>query len=331
MVLQGHTNQVTCIAFSPDGKVLFSGSRDNTVRVWEAATGNRQQTLEGHGESVLALATSPTSPKKFLATASNDKTLRVWYYDTGKVDATAVAQGGLAFVAYSPDGLSVAAGGWGGAVWIWNTTSGLLLHALPGQSGEMRGLQFSPDGGTLAAILPDGTLRLWAVAEEARRADFPACAAFHFSPDGKLLAVGQGDGSVDLHDAGNLRRLRSIPEVGDKLRELRFAVEGKTLIRFGASGKVFLCDPGPAGGVLELKHPGRVTALSTDPGGRLLVTACDDGSVRVWSAVDGRQVSAVQGSSRTTNLVAVSRGGEHVAAVEGDLIHLWAPGGSDSK
>ncbi|TAE28788.1 MAG: hypothetical protein EAZ92_07720 [Candidatus Kapaibacterium sp.] len=107
LILRGHVGTVRSVSFSPDGKLIVSGSEDKTVKIWDAATGTILRSLRGHGNSVTSVFFSPDS--KFVISSSKDKTVRIWDAETGNTiqrSPGVSCEGSPA--AFSPDGSLIA-------------------------------------------------------------------------------------------------------------------------------------------------------------------------------------------------------------------------------
>ena len=198
--LSGHNGNVTSVAFSPDGKILASGSWDDTIRLWNPTTGQHLATFHGHRDDVNTVAFSPDG--KTLASGSDDDTIKLWNA-SGEVRATLYGHSrSVNSVAFSPDGKTLASGSADNTIRLWNPTTEEYKGTLAGHTDWVRSVAFSPDGRTLASGSGDRTIRLWNSTTGEHLATFSGhrgyVYAVAFSPDGETLASGSGDSTILL-------------------------------------------------------------------------------------------------------------------------------------
>jgi WD40 repeat protein/tRNA A-37 threonylcarbamoyl transferase component Bud32 len=199
--LKGHSSDVNSVAFSGDGKLLGSGSDDNTIKLWNVANQQEIRTLKGHSTWVWAVAFSGDG--KTLASGSADKTIRLWNLETGEEIGTLKGHsGGVSSITFSPDGKTLASGSLDKTIKLWNLETGQEIGTFKGHSNAVASVAFSPDGATLASGSWDKTIKLWnlATAKEIRtfegHSDMVLSVAF--SPDGVTLASGSKDKTIKL-------------------------------------------------------------------------------------------------------------------------------------
>jgi WD40 repeat protein len=142
-LLKGHTGLIYSLAFAPDGQRLASGSTDQTICIWDVATGTCAKTLRGHSSRVLGVAFSPDG--KRLASASFDRTARIWSIADGQ--SLAILRGHekeVRCVAWSQDGGTLATGSYDHTVRLWNA-DGSLRRRIDRPGGWVLSVTFSPD------------------------------------------------------------------------------------------------------------------------------------------------------------------------------------------
>jgi WD40 repeat protein/tRNA A-37 threonylcarbamoyl transferase component Bud32 len=250
-----------CVAFSPDGKTFVTGNEDNSVRLWETATGQPAlpalwHERQGGHEEVWAVAFSPDG--QTIVSGGDDKMVRFWRVGTAEPARPPLPQHDVVrAVAFGP-------GGRGGV-------------PPPNQQG----------GGTPPLLVAAGSARLWDPATdqplgEPLRQDKAFWTAV-LSPDGKTVFTGDGDGKGRFWDAHTGRPLGPSVRHGDVLTAAAFSPDGRLVLTgsFDRTARLWDARTGEPHGP-PLPHGDRVMCVAFSPDGTVALTGGLDKTARLW-------------------------------------------------
>jgi WD40 repeat protein len=336
--LAGHEHEIRCLAISPCGKILASGSADHTVRLWDLAEARPYCGLEGHSDWVNCLAINPSG--NLLASAGRDGQICLWRLPSGRTGKRLEGHSQAVFcLAMSPDGSLLASGSSDRTVRLWSLPAGEELNTLEGHEGGVSCLAISPDGQILASGSADGTVRLWSLpagrhlrtldGHHAEELDGVLCMAI--SPNGELLASGGVDSAVRLWGLPNGRLLKILEGHRESVYALAITPDGQLLVSGGGDHAVRLWRL--PGGRLLKTFEGHVSASSSlviSPDGELLASASGGGwgldhTVRLWNLVTRRALRTLTGHTRYATCLALNPDGRTLASGSGDnTIRLWS-------
>ena len=156
--LDGHTDPVYSVTWSPDGKTLATAGFDNTVRLWDAVTRKEIKKYEGHAKLVLAVAIAPNG--KQILSGSLDNLAKIWDYPTPTGPRIWRTARGVQALAVKPDGKQFVTAA-GKSAKVWDVASGALVKDLPGHAGDVLSAGWRGDGSQLATADKVHSIRLW--------------------------------------------------------------------------------------------------------------------------------------------------------------------------
>jgi serine/threonine protein kinase len=243
--LKGHTSFVNCLALSPDGKTLVSGSADSSIRLWNFETGKPLQTLMGHTGYINAIAITPDG--KTLVSGSSETTIKLWDLASRKELKTLQGhQGYINALDISPDGKILASGSADKTVRLWDLTTGTAIRTLMGHKDFVNGVVFSPNGRSLFSGGVDNIIQQWEVDTGKNVRTFKGHTSFvnalAVSPDGSTLISSSADKTIKIWDLDNAAAPRTLTKQNGVINAIVLKPDGKTLISGGGDQTLKIWD-----------------------------------------------------------------------------------------
>lgn len=228
-ILTGHTDAVTTIALSCDGKLLASGSLDGTVQLWNLRTEKRIGTFADHTAAVRTIALSADG--QMLASGSDDCAVKLWHLRSGSLLRTITGHfDAVTAVMISPDRQTLLSGGLDGALKLWHLNDGSLLRQFSEQSAAIGTAAISADGRKLVTCDRDQAIKLWDLptGQLQRTLTWNASRTtpIAFCPDGVWLAFVSADQTVKLWNLQTDTLSHTFDRAAASVRSLAFSPIG---------------------------------------------------------------------------------------------------------
>jgi WD40 repeat protein/serine/threonine protein kinase len=327
---EGHRGTVVSVSLSADGRWALSGSSDNTVRLWEVATGRCLRTFEGHTHLVTSVCLSPDG--RWALSGSDDNTVRLWEVATGRCVKTLEEQTHkVTSVCLSVDGRWVLLGSWDHMFRLWDVSTWQCVGTFHGNPWAPHVVSLSADGRwALSGSWWGKTAQLWDVATGQCVRSFQghtkSVTSVSLSRDGRWALSGSEDKTVRLWEVETGRCVRTFEGHAWYVTSVCLSADGRWALSGSADHTVRLWEVATGRCVKTLEeHTHKVTSVCLSADGRWALSGSGDDSLRLWEMATGRCVTMFKGHDKGVSSVSLSADGRWALSGSGnDSLRLWA-------
>jgi WD40 repeat protein len=331
--LKGHTDQVSAIAFSANGKILASGSSDKTIRLWSMLSQKEMVELKGHAEGVKSVAFTPDG--KALASGGNNNAVCLWDLMNHQLLSTLKGHNSTVnAVAFSPDGKTLVSSSNDYTVRLWDTLRYIQIAELKEHAGSVQTIAFSPDGKTLASGSFDNRVCLWEINTQLLLAEMYTATSIWsiaFSLDGKTLAVGTSNSTIQFWNLINQKPPNQIRGHKAKILSVAFSPDGKIFASRSYDRTVYFWDRSTLSPLSTLKVDSPVNSIVFSLDSNFLFLASGDknlpidhSSIQVWDIKNQKFLQEIKTHTKNVSSITYSPDEKVIASLsEDEIIRLW--------
>jgi WD40 repeat protein/predicted Ser/Thr protein kinase len=323
---KAHAKPIRGLAYSPDGRTIYSGGNDGLVRAWRATDGTLLNTLHQADGPVLSVGLSDDGAVLAAPTMSGE--VKVLAASSGSVLLTLSGPRSAAgTVDFAAGHRLLAAGYASGDLLVWELPSGRLVRQDRPFDRGVSAVAFDPAGDRLAIGGIDQRVRVMDALTGDRAVEFPASngtvRSLAFSADGLRLA-NAGWWEVSVWDLDSSRPARTDLGVGTGWFDARFSADGRTLVTCSEFGLLRAWDLAPRATVAQWPaHGDRVAGLAVPPDARLIATGSFDGRVSLWSPAGNTLVRTLPAREHVTGLAISAKGRMLAASADRPAVTVW--------
>jgi len=326
--LQGHTQTVWAVAFSPDGHTALSGAADSALMLWDLGSGTLIRSFTGHTGDVFTVAFSPDG--RTVVSGSRDARLGVWNIATN-TNFFLKHGASVRSAVFSPDGRHILSGSLDTNLRLWDHSNGAQLDRFEEHTNAVNAVAFSHDQRQVLLGSSDKTLSLWDVATGRiiRRFVGHTAGVFGvaFSPDGRQALSGSEDKTVILWDVATGRIIRRFVGHTDGVNRVVFSSDGRSALSSSVDKTLILWDVA-TGQLLQrfVGHTDKVFSVAFSPDGRQALSGSEDKTVILWDVGTGQVIQRLKGHDATVRVVVFSPDAQGKTALSGSddqSVILW--------